>query len=257
MSDIQIFKNSNDSSSELVILHSNQPVTTSLKVAESFDKQHKNVLQSIQSLIEETNGLKNQPVKMFEESSYCDKKGESRPMYLMNRDGFTLLAMGFTGEKALKFKLDYIAAFNAMEERLKTVKSPEPATDAFKDMRSLATAIQEEFIGVQRSIAISQAIDIAEKVHNVPLQSLKSLLPPAEHDTGYLNPTIIGQKLGGIPAQIVNKLLAQKGFQYKDGKNWRLTELGKNYGEEMPYTRNNHSGYQIRWNEKVLKVLSV
>ena len=136
-------------------------------------------------------------------------------------------------------------------------KTSEPATDAFKDVRSLATAIQEEFIGVQRSIAISQAIDIAEKVHNVPLQSLKSLLPPAEHDTGYLNPTRIGQKLGGIPAQEVNKILAQKGFQYKDNKDWRLTELGKNYGEEMPYTRNNHSGYQIRWNEEILKVLSV
>ena len=53
-------------------------------------------------------------------------------------------------------------------------KAPEPATDAFKDVRSLATAIQEEFIGVQRSIALAQAIDIAEKVHNVPLQSLKS-----------------------------------------------------------------------------------
>ena len=136
-------------------------------------------------------------------------------------------------------------------------KTSEPATDAFKDVRSLATAIQEEFIGVQRSIALAQAIDIAEKVHNVPLQSLKSLLPPAEHDTGYLNPTRIGQKLGGIPAQEVNKILAQKGFQYKDNKDWRLTELGKNYGEEMPYTRNNHSGYQIRWNEEILKVLSV
>ena len=129
-----------------------------------------------------------------------------------------------------------------------------PATNAFKDVRTLANEIQEEFIGVQRGIAISQALDIAEKVHNVLLQSLKSLLPPAEHDTGYLNPTRIGEKLGGVPAQVVNKMLARKGLQYKDGKDWRLTENGKFYGEEMPYTRNNHSGYQIRWNEDVLKV---
>lgn len=89
------------------------------------------------------------------------------------------------------------------------------------------------------------------------MNNLKQLLPPAEHETGYLNPTQIGEKLGGIPAKAVNIMLAQKDFQYKDDRNWRLTESGKEYGEEMPYTRNNHSGYQIRWNKDILKVLSV
>ena len=118
----------------------------------------------------------------------------------------------------------------------------------------MANQIQELF-AVQRGIAISQAIDIASEMHNAPLQSLKQLLPPAEHETGFLNSTQIGEKLGGIPAKAVNKILADIGLQYKHNKSWRLTELGIAYGEELPFTRNGHSGYQIRWNKAVLDVI--
>ena len=200
--------------------------------------------------------------QMFYEAEHADKYGRPQPMYLMNRDGFTLLAMGFTGEKALRFKLAYIDAFNKMEEKLKSVNASQfyPSKlngNEIEIVGKIANDIQSLF-ETQRGIAISKAIDVVSTELNLKsFNSLKQLLPPAEHDTGYLNPTNIGQKLGSIPAQNVNKMLAQKGFQYKDGKNWRLTKLGKIYGEEMPYTRNNHSGYQIRWNEKILKVLSV
>lgn len=130
-----------------------------------------------------------------------------------------------------------------------------PATDAFIDMKTLAAEIQNWRTGVKEGIAFSLAIDIAGEMHNAPLHSLKQLLPPAEHETGFLNATQIGERLGGIPPQAVNKLLAGKGMEFKVGKNWRLTELGKEYGEELPYTRNGHSGYQIRWSEKILDVL--
>ena len=56
--------------------------------------------------------------QMFHKSTYPDSYNRRQPMYLLNRDGFTLLAMGFTGKKALQFKLDYIQAFNAMEAAL-------------------------------------------------------------------------------------------------------------------------------------------
>ena len=136
------------------------------------------------------------------------------------------------------------------------LKQYTPATNAVIDARLLADEIQLLHPGVQRGIALSKAVDIAEKAHNVPLQALKELLPPAEHETGYLNATQIGERLGGIPPQAVNKLLAGKGMEYRDeNKNWRLTELGKDYGEELPFTRNGHSGYQIRWSEKILDVL--
>lgn len=91
-----------------------QAVTDSLKVAESFDKKHKNILQNIQNLAAENSATK----KMFVESTYVNR-GKEYPMIYMNRDGFTLLAMGFTGKKALDFKLKYIQAFNKMEQQIR------------------------------------------------------------------------------------------------------------------------------------------
>lgn len=98
---------------ELVIMHNKQAVTTSLRVAEVFGKDHKNVIQSIENLAAEKSAA-----KFFAEATY-NNRGKQYPMYYMNRDGFTLLAMGFTGKKALQFKIKYIQAFNSMEATLK------------------------------------------------------------------------------------------------------------------------------------------
>lgn len=85
-------------------------------VAQFFGREHKNVLAAIRDMIakEPDLGLRNfQPFKIK------DLTGESTSHYEMDRDGFTLLAMGFTGAKALKWKLRYIEAFNAMEAELR------------------------------------------------------------------------------------------------------------------------------------------
>lgn len=110
------------------------PVTTSRVVAEQFGKQHKNVLRDIEELI---NQLKSELVtedfnhpkigevtrtfaeENFITTTYMDAKGEARPMYLLTRDGFTLLAMGFTGARAVQFKVAYINAFNRMERLIR------------------------------------------------------------------------------------------------------------------------------------------
>ncbi|WP_300335601.1 Rha family transcriptional regulator [Accumulibacter sp.] len=87
--------------------------TTSLKVAEHFHKQHCHVLRAIRDIrpqVPEEFMLLN-----FEESSYTDEQGKFRRMLEMTRDGFTLLAMGFTGLTAMPFNLAYIERFNAME----------------------------------------------------------------------------------------------------------------------------------------------
>jgi Rha family phage regulatory protein len=99
-------------------------ITTSLKVAEVFEKQHKHVLRDIDNLLSEVKSNQSkiglvENAYYIKESSYVDAKGETRRMFKMNKDFFTLLAMGFNGEKALKFKLQYISAFNAMERELK------------------------------------------------------------------------------------------------------------------------------------------
>ena len=95
-----------------------EPVASSRQIAESFGKEHRNVMRDIENLM--TAGvLKNEQPPMFYKTEYThEQNGQTYPMYLMNRDGFTLLAMGFTGKTALEWKLKYIAAFNAMEKKL-------------------------------------------------------------------------------------------------------------------------------------------
>lgn len=103
-----------------------QVITTSLRVAEVFGKRHDNILRQINSLIgslreqQDFSPLKNEEAK-FAVANYKDEQGKLRKQYIITRDGFTLLAMGFTGSKALKFKLQYIQAFNAMEAKLKAI----------------------------------------------------------------------------------------------------------------------------------------
>lgn len=100
---------------DLVIMHDQQVVTTSLKVAEIFEKEHRVVMKSIRNLTAQNYAVK----KMFVEESYLNSRNQQQPMFYMNRDGFTLLAMGFTGSKAMEFKLKYIEAFNQMEKKIK------------------------------------------------------------------------------------------------------------------------------------------
>lgn len=90
-----------------------EPVVSSRQIAESFGKEHKHVLDAVKNLVAENSAAKS----MFYLSSF-ENRGKKYPMYLMNRDGFSLLAMGFTGKEAVQWKLKYIAAFNAMEKQL-------------------------------------------------------------------------------------------------------------------------------------------
>lgn len=98
-----------------IVIENDQPITTSRNVAENFKKNHRDILESIRNLTAENSATRN----MFFETTYKNTRGQEYPEFLMNRDGFTLLAMGFTGKKALEFKLAYIDQFNQMEEHIK------------------------------------------------------------------------------------------------------------------------------------------
>lgn len=99
---------------KLVVINNNQIVVSSKDLAEHFGKEHKDVLENIRHILV----AENSATKFFQETSSV-YRGREFPFYLMNRDGFSLLAMGFTGKKALQWKLKYIEAFNEMEETLK------------------------------------------------------------------------------------------------------------------------------------------
>ena len=130
-------------------------VTSSLLVADTFGKNHKEVLRDVDNLLTKAQNCaqtENQEVnEMFFKTEYESplNNGTSAvrksPMYIMNKDGFTLLVMGYTGQKALEFKLKYIKAFNDMEKQL--------ATNA-KDMAELTARVD----------TLMQQLDYSEKL---------------------------------------------------------------------------------------------
>lgn len=138
---------------------SNQVLTSSLLVADKFGKNHKHVLDAIRELI--SSAEKSAVLKMFVPSTYIASNNKENPMFIMNRDGFTLLAMGFTGEKALQFKLEYINAFNKMEEAIKNGGFNVPKS--FREALLLAAEQQEVIENQQKQIEEKNAKIEADK----------------------------------------------------------------------------------------------
>ena len=98
----------------LVFLQKRQALTTSLIVAEYFEKRHDHIIRDIESQY----GDLPEFGEMFHKATYPDSYGRKQKMYTMNRDGFFMLVCGFTGKKAISVRLTFIKAFNAMEQIL-------------------------------------------------------------------------------------------------------------------------------------------
>ena len=128
---------------DMVTLDGTQPSTTSIAVAKAFGKQHFHVLREIRNL-----GCSAE----FNASNFgcievVDSRGRPKPAYTMTRDGFVLLAMGFTGEKAMQWKEKFLDAFNQMEREL---RRREEAKYAGRDIELLRT--QRRLIQAQRAL---------------------------------------------------------------------------------------------------------
>jgi anti-repressor protein len=96
---------------ELVIIENDRLITDSRKVAETFGKEHRNVLRDIDNIKKDVSNFE----QMFFETEAPDSYGRLQRIYQITRDGFTLLAMGFTGSEAMQWKVKYLEAFNKME----------------------------------------------------------------------------------------------------------------------------------------------
>lgn len=96
--------------------HNGRPATTSLEVSRYFNKRHDHVVRSIRDLLD--NCPKEFTAPNFGVSEYTDETGRTLPLFILYRDGFMLLVMGYTGKKALAVKLAYIEAFNRLEAEL-------------------------------------------------------------------------------------------------------------------------------------------
>jgi len=141
----------------LVIMKDHKAVTTSVKVAEDFEKDHKHVMRDIRELEKDVSnfGL------MFFEGLEPDYYNRDRKVYYMNRKGFVLLAMGYNGKKALKFKSDYIDAFDQMEDHIKSnqIQIPKDPFVALKLMFEATTQNKEEVEDVK-----SRVVDLEENI---------------------------------------------------------------------------------------------
>lgn len=212
---------------ELVFMgESGQAITNSLLVAKKFGKDHKHVLESIRKLMTAENSA---VLQMFEESTYINEQNKTQPMYLMNRDGFTLLAMGFTGTKAMEFKIDYINAFNKMESKIK--KSIAILPD-FTDPAEAAMAWAKEYkekkvLAIENKKLEEENIQLAAE--NQELKHDKNYLDLIMRSKALLTISQIAQDYG-MSGKALNKKLADMGIQYSINGQWILYAKYKDCG---------------------------
>lgn len=155
---------------EIVLKEVNGEVrVSSREIAERFGKQNKHVNEAIRKLMDENSTVKN----MVTESKYISQRGREETEYLLNRDGFSLVVMGFTGSDALEWKLKYIDAFNKMEQAIhKSLNSKDAAILAIVNadgevQRAMAISSYEKLVTQPLVKALEEQkpfVDFANKV---------------------------------------------------------------------------------------------
>ena len=155
----------------------NEIFTNSLQIAEVFEKRHDNIIAQIKALPKDNFNALN-----FKVVEYLDKKGELRPCYNLTKDGFCLLVMGFTGEKAYKFKVEFIKAFNRMQNLIKTGRintahplisgaGDEPNRQKNADMTSRFLELQSKYISAierENETLRNRRLDFKKVRHDTP-----------------------------------------------------------------------------------------
>ena len=231
---------------EIVLKEENgQVLASSREVAEKFGKNHKEVLRAIKNISKEISTA--QFCALFKLSSYKASNGKKNPEYLMNRDGFSLLCMGFTGKKALEWKLKYINAFNMMEEKL---KSGNYLSDEEKWKLQL---FSKDALEVK--IAHEKLCELEVAKATAPL------IPKAEyHDNvlnkdGLITTTVIAKDLGLRSAMRLNQIMNRNAIIYKNSSGtwcpyadyeWLINEK---YADYQSY-ENDNSAPCLKWTEK-------
>ena len=145
-------------------------VVSSRDIARVFEKEHRRVLQDIRTIAE------NDPVwglHNFVQSYYTNEQNKSQPEYLITRDGFILLVMGYTGERAMRFKKAYIAAFNEMESRfaprnykeaLLALVAAEEKKEALEAQNKVLQLTADKYEGQTDTVGLYKAGEIAKEL---------------------------------------------------------------------------------------------
>ena len=159
----------------------------------------------------------NQATKFFYESEH-EYRGQKFPMYLMNRDGFILLVMGFTGKKALEWKLKYIEAFNAMEKQLREQNA---------GSYMIADPVERALKWAEEQKAHRQQVALLEEKTAQQSQIIGELKPKADYTDNILKnkglvPITAIAKDYGMSGVATNAKLHEMRIIYKMGSQWLL-----------------------------------
>lgn len=226
----------------LVISKDNQAVTDSLTVARYFGKEHRHVIDSVRGLIRDITKTEisalgeNLANSMFYEDTYeVENNFKKYPMFYMNKDGWTMLVMGYTGKKATEFKLQYMFQFNKMERELKRAQNqlPSPPHDYATALRGLA-----------------DQVEINERLR-AENERLKQSKPMMVEQTELLSETLytaeeIALSVGCKSARALNKVLNEARILYYQKGLWHLYAPYANRGFKDMSTRRKSQ----MWTEK-------
>lgn len=239
---------------ELVFSSGSKVLTNSVLVAKNFGKEHKNVIRTIRDLMTAQNSA---VLGMFEESTYLNEQNKKQPMFVMNRDGFTLLAMGFTGKQAMDFKLDYIGAFNKMEAIIKNnqVAALPDFTNPAEAARAWAEQFELKQIEAKRADeAEQQVLLLSAEVEK--MQPKVSYYDKILASKATMTTTQIAQDYG-MSAVRFNKILEEFKVQRKVNGQWILYApfIGKGYVHSKPFDIRRSNGQQdvvmnTEWTQK-------
>lgn len=231
---------------EIVITNTNGELTTSsLGIAEKFRKQHKHVIDAIEELKKGVAEISADP--MFIESTYQHPQNKQwYKCYELTRDGFSLLVMGFTGKKALEWKIKYIEAFNLMEQKLRGYKPIQTAEDkarrlALQEMNA-RTRQANMFLKLANVDTVSQEYKNILVAKSAEVLTGEKLLPLLKSEQKTYSATEVGQLLG-VSAQAIGRLATKH--------NMKTDEYGAWYRDKSPYS--NKEVDTFRYNDKAVE----
>lgn len=240
-------------------------VTTSRNVAEVFGKEHRNVVRDIRDILASLpDTSKNWGMLNFEQTPYVDPQNkQTYSEYLITRDGLTLLVMGYTGEKAMTFKLAYIQRFNEMEALLKKQQEQVKKIDwdsLEREVRITGDALDKTALTPnQKGLALNQLLKEATGKDYFAIMGVHLEESEPKEEEELLTPTEIGAELG-ISNQVVNQLLKKVGLQYKPENSslWFPTDKGIEQGARVINVCKKASigtVTQLKWSPKVISIL--
>lgn len=208
------------------------PVTSSLLVAEKFGKEHKHVLDSIREILRSAENS----AQFYYSTTYKDSMNRSQEMFIMSRDGFSLLVMGFTGKEAMKFKIEFIQAFNNMEALMKS----------------------DDFILSKAMNIMNRRIEALQEATKLQAKALAAAAPKVDYYDEVLRPdnthttTTIAKELG-MSGKALHKKLRENGIMYHQDGHWVLYAKYQGSG----YTKTRTHTYEVIEAGKNVKKTSI